>query len=112
MKKLLLTSVAALFLATGTAHAKDDNTCVKPNIIESSCSTDGDQYDCDNEFDSVYIRNDHRLSDLSSHTITIYTPLGRSRDSKRYPVVRYDVETGKLTMNGKRCRRICREGCE
>jgi len=45
MKKLLLAGVAALFLATGTAHAKDGNTCVKPNLTESSCSKDGDQYE-------------------------------------------------------------------
>jgi hypothetical protein len=112
MKKALLTSVAALFLATGTAHAEDDDTCVRPNLTESSCSKDGDQYKCDNDFDTVYIRHDHLLSDLSSHTITIYTPLMTSRKSKRYPVIRYDVQIGKLTMNGKQCHRICREGCK
>src|SRR5262249_35820543 len=34
MKKLLLTSVAALFLATGTAHAE----CFGPELVEHWCS--------------------------------------------------------------------------
>jgi hypothetical protein len=34
----------------------------------------------------------------------IRTPLRQSPNGKRYPVIRYDVETGKLTLNGKPCR--------
>jgi hypothetical protein len=64
------------------------------------------------EVDTVYIRHNHLLSDLSEHIITVQTPLMTARKSKRYPVIRYDVETHKLTLNDKPCRRICRGECE
>jgi hypothetical protein len=103
VKKLFLTSVAALFLATGTAHAKDDDTCIGPHLTDIPCAELGDVYECGNDLDTLYMRGDHLLSDLSSHTITIYTPLRQDRNGKRYPVIRYDMQTGKLTMNGKQC---------
>jgi len=34
MKKLLLTGIAALFLATGTAQAKDADMCIGPLATE------------------------------------------------------------------------------
>jgi hypothetical protein len=103
MRRIFLTGVAALLLATGTAHAKDVDMCFGPNATEIPCTQLGDEFTCDDGPDTVRIRHDHLLSDLSSHTITIQTPLMTARKSKRYPIIRYDVETGKLTMNGKRC---------
>jgi hypothetical protein len=86
----------------------------------------GQRYVCDgvgvdaagNPVDEIYIRHDHLLSDLSSSTITIYRRAGSGRRHKskgpilRSPVVRYDAYTDKLTLNGKRCRPICRGQCE
>src|SRR5262249_36382909 len=113
MKKMPLAGVAALFLATGTAHAKDADMCVGPDATEIPCAELGNEFMCDkSDIDTVYIRHNHLLSDLSSHTITIQTPLRTARKGKRYPVIRYDVETGKLTLNGKQCRLICRGECE
>ena len=115
MKKLFLTSIAALFLTTGAAHA----TCAvdadqDPTKFPCNEAELGDEYTCDgSDVDTVYMRHDHLLSDLSSHSITVRTPLMTARKSKRYPVVRYDIQTHKLTLNGKRCRLHCREGqCE
>jgi hypothetical protein len=113
MKKMLLSSVAALLLATRTAHAKDVQMCVGPHATEIPCAELGNEFMCGkSDLDTVYIRTDHLLSDLSSHTITVQTPLRQSRNGKRYPVIHYDVETGKLTLNGKPCRRVCRGECE
>jgi hypothetical protein len=106
-QKTALASIAALFLATGTAHAKDAAMCVGPNATEIPCAELGNEFMCGkSDIDTVYIRTDHLLSDLSAHTITVQTPLRQSRNGKRYPVIRYDFETGKLTLNGKQCRLI------
>jgi hypothetical protein len=58
------------------------------------------------DIDFVFIRHDHLLSDQSSTTIRIQTQTGSGRKGKRYPVIGYDVETGKLTLNGKHCKPI------
>lgn len=111
---VLIAGVAALsVLYTSAAHAKDVDMCVGPHATEIPCAELGNEFICrKSDLDTVYIRTDHLLSDLSSHTITIQTPLRQSRNGKRYPVIRYDVETGKLTLNGKQCRPICRGKCE
>jgi hypothetical protein len=112
-KKLLLAGVAVLFLAPGTTHAKDVDMCVGPDATEIPCAELGTEFMCGkSDIDTVFIRTDHLLSDLSSHTITVQTPLRQARNGKRYPVIRYDVETRKLALNGKQCRRICRGECE
>ena len=68
MKKTLLTSVAALFLVTGTAHAQDE-----PEWPE------GIELDCGKQLadDTIYVKHTHLLSDMSSHTITIISGQGR-----------------------------------
>jgi hypothetical protein len=106
---ILIAGIASLLLATGRAHAKDVDMCVGPHGTEIPCAELGNEFMCGkSDIDTVFIRTDHLLSDLSSHTITVQTPLRQSRNGKRYPVIRYDVETGKLTLNGKQCRLICR----
>jgi hypothetical protein len=107
MKKLLLSGIAALFLATGATHARNADMCIGPSATEIPCAELGNEFMCGkSDIDAVYIRTDHLLSDLSAHTITVQTPLRQSRNGKRYPVIRYDFETGKLTLNGKRCKLI------
>jgi len=170
--RALLTGIAALFLATGTAHAEsklDQDLawwCNNPETVEQCeifrkarvskpfeltdyesdevlrerCQNGasywcgvleqrkteraqeelGRQYKCDGAYvdasdetvDNIYIKHNHLLSDLSSHTVTIFTRTGSGRRHRsteprfRYPVVHYDVYTGKLTLNGKRCKPI------
>jgi hypothetical protein len=82
MKKTLLTGIAVLFLATGTAHA-----------IE---------YDCGDNT-TVRIVQDY---DKIVHGPTTTTTLIRIESTKkRQPVVHYDIKKEKLTINGKRCKR-------
>jgi len=167
MKKLLLTGIAMLFLATGTIHAdpagqssqldiereahqscletygryrQDSKTlylpeqhadydlcmqrekemqrekaideqllCPGKDATEIPCSQLGVAYDCNQtveagaEPDEVWINHAHIYSDLSSHTITIYTPHMTARKSRRGPVIRYDIETDEITLDGKPC---------
>lgn len=110
MKTMLLAGVAALFLATGTTHAQDrmpteSEMCFGENATEVPCAEYGDLV-CNDGVDNVYLRARHLISDMSSHTLTIITPTrtARTREGKkRYPVIRYDMETGNVTMDGKRC---------
>jgi hypothetical protein len=102
MKRLLIAGVAALLLATGTAHAADD---------EKIDRDFGTTYECraGTDFDDVSIKHEHILSSESRTTITIESLTGGHRykngKTERYPTIRYNVETGKLTLNGKPCRK-------
>jgi hypothetical protein len=109
MKKILLTGVAVLFLATGTAHAQaakdNEATCYGTNGDIVSCDELGYLYHCDDPDDEVYVRHDHLLSDLSSHTITVYTRTGSGRKYKNRANVYYNIHTDTLSLNGKRCKK-------
>ena len=100
MFKMLLAGTAALLLATGAAHGAEEEELYpggqKP-IQPWQCGKS-------DETDEINLNVEHLLSDLARHTITIDVALRQSRNGKRYPVIRYDMETGKLTYNGKRCR--------
>jgi hypothetical protein len=129
MKKVFLTGVTALFLTTATARADPANQsnpsdiegpmCPAPqdetgNPTEIPCAELGVAYDCGQsapgsqagEPDEVWINHGHIYSDLNSRTITIYLPNMASRKSRRYPVIRYDIETDEITLNGKPCHPI------
>jgi len=105
-------ALAALLLATGAAQAEENYE--KYDAFQRDPSTS--EYVCGkDDVDTVFIRHDHLLSDLSGHMIMIETPLLTARKHKRYPVIRYDLQTDRLTLNGKRCRRRCdtlKEACE
>jgi hypothetical protein len=156
MKKLLLSSIAALFLATGTVHAADPADrfsgwgatdwgavlqqqqqqkqqeqqqtpplppdgnggpmCPAPQDAtgmptEIPCAQLGVAYDCGQgphgteagEPDEVWINHGHIYSDLNSRTITIHLPNMTARKSRRYPVIRYDLENDEITLDGKPC---------
>ena len=69
MKTLLLAGGAVLLLVTGRAHAKDVDMCVGPHATEIPCAELGNEFMCGkSDIDTVYIRTDHLLSDLSAHT--------------------------------------------
>jgi hypothetical protein len=101
MKKALLTGIAALFLATGAAHAQN------PNAPWEDYDK-GVEYDCGSHHDQVWIKREHVLSTTTRTIITMDSDSygGRYKGHKRtpYPTIRYNKETGKLTLNGKPCR--------
>ena len=95
MKKLLLAGIAALFLATGAAQAREE---LLP----------GERvFECGSDYDEVTIRQEHLASDMFRTFIAIESYAVTARKKTRYPVVRYDLHTHKLTLNGKRCRLNC-----
>jgi hypothetical protein len=88
MKAALLAGIAALSLAIGTAHAEHDEER-------------GTEYDCSSNFDKVWWRMYRETYGVAGRTITIHSAKDRTG---RFPIVRFDVKTDTLTLNGKRCR--------
>jgi hypothetical protein len=95
MKKLLLTGIAVLFLATGAAQAREE---LLPGELV---------FKCDSDYDEVTIRQEHLASDMRRTFIAIESYTMTARKRKRYPVVQYDLHTHRLTLNGKPCRLNC-----
>jgi hypothetical protein len=92
MKNSLLTGVAALFLATGAAHAEDEDY--------------GTKYDCGSVPDYVWVKRKRTASNMWATVITIEHFNLHNRKGKRYPIVRYDVQKDTIALNGKRCREV------
>jgi len=89
MKRALLAGCAALFLATGTAHA-----------VESD-------FNCD-QLPKYYLGG-HFSSERTTKDITLNFSVGFSNNRERSLssdtiVIRYNVRTGKLWINGKQCK--------
>src|SRR5262249_33356879 len=163
--KLFLTSIAALFLATGAAMADPANhepsdiereahqrcietygryrqdgktlylpeqhadydlcmqrekemqrekamdeqpLCPAKDATEIPCSQLGVAYDCGQpegmgEPDEVWVNYAHIYSDLSSRTVTTYTPHATARKSRPGPVLHWDLETDEITLDGRPC---------
>src|SRR5262249_14117507 len=100
MKKALLTGIAVLFLATGTAHAEDSEDL-------------GTAYDCGSDHDAVWIKREHVLSTMIRTIITMNsdsygarTNYQTNRKTEPYPIIKYNKQTGVLTLNGKRCKEV------
>ena len=74
MKKLLLTGIAVLLLAIGTAHAEDENY--------------GTEYNCGSVPDYVWVNRKRTASNMWATVITIEHFNLQNRKGKRYPVVR------------------------
>ena len=90
MKKLFLIGIAALLLATGAAHAAE-----------------GGDFNCD-QLPKYYLGG--RLStEKTTKDVTFNFNVGFSNNRERsLPgeeiVIRYNMRTGKLWINGKRCK--------
>jgi hypothetical protein len=77
---------------------------------------DGIEYDCGAAYDDVRVKHERVVSDTIRTTIMIDSltlhnrTLSLNRETphrareKRFPVVRYDLSTNTLTLNGKPCR--------
>jgi hypothetical protein len=90
--KAFITGIAALLLATG-AHA------VEYNCGENTVQIDREESKVTH---GTVTRQGHPGS-LYSASVTIKVDASKSVD-QRFPVIRYDVEKDKLTVNGKRCK--------
>ena len=95
MRTFFLSGVAALLLATGAAQARE-------KLLPGERV-----FECGSDYDEVTIRQEHLASDISRTFIAIESYNMTARKKTRYPVVRYDLHTHRLTLNGKRCRLNC-----
>ena len=103
MKKLLLTSIAALFLATGAAHAGD--------IREPFPLYTDIEYDCSRM--PRYFLGANLIGEKTTKDFTVKFEVNFSSNQERslpLPhselVIRYNLKTGKLLINGNQCKRI------
>ena len=85
MKTRTFTAGIVLFLATGTAHA-----------IEYEC---GDDITARITQDWSKVTHDPTVTT----TTLIRVESARQSTKKRQPIVQYDIDKEKLTVNGKRC---------
>jgi hypothetical protein len=86
MKKTLITGIAALLLATGTAHAED---------------LDDDGYRTIVECNDVALKNFH-LSDVEFYRVELSV---EHKQKKHAPIVTFDAEKLTLFIDGKRCQK-------
>src|SRR5262245_47058218 len=99
MKKLLLTSVAALLLATGTAHA---GRC---DIWPETCKPK--EFDCGRP--PKYFLGGNLKEDSTTKDATLNFEINFSNNRERHLpsdelVIRYNFTTDKLWINGKQCK--------
>jgi hypothetical protein len=87
-KSSLLAGIAALLLATGAAHAQDEDK--------------GTEYNCGPSYDSVWIKGKGTTHEWT-WVITIESQNYHTRKGKPYPRVQYDAQKDILRLNGKRC---------
>ena len=66
MKRTLLTGIAALLLATGAAHAQDEDNQDEDNKVEYD---PGVEYDCGVFWDQVWVKWEHVLSTTARNAI-------------------------------------------
>ena len=120
MRKVLLTGVAALFLATGAlaiALLAATPTWAQEVVPYDSTWKGGEQtrpYKCDGAYglDEMSVLHTKGASDLARYVIVIDSARSWRRKGKPLPVIRFNAETETLTYNGKRCRPICHGACE
>ena len=97
MRALLIS--AALFLATGTAHAESDEPS-KPPIFD--CSKIIDRYHPQEDMGNAVTVTHEHLSDMETYTIDVTAFHHRKKGAL---VVVFDAAKEKLTVNGKNCKR-------
>jgi len=110
MRILFLTSIAALLLATGAVHARDEYSLPpsKGRFIE-----DGKLFDAKANFDCTrlpkFYLGGHFSQEHTTKDTTLNFEVGFSSNRERsLPgeeiVIRYNRNTGKLWINGNRCK--------
>jgi hypothetical protein len=90
---------------------KDVEMCWRPNQTNVPCAELGTEFTCDKSEEAFYIDHQHLLSDTAEHIIRIQALHKKHRKGKPI-VIRYDLDADKLTVNGGRCRPVCRGRCE
>jgi|SRR6516164_8575970 hypothetical protein len=105
MKKLLLTGIAVLSLASCQsparfAHAETPDEPVKPPIFDCEKIVDR-YYPQEDVGNAVTVTHDH-VSDMEIYTIEV-TAFHHRKKGKL--IVTFDAEKEKLTVNGKNCKR-------
>ena len=63
----------------------------------------GTEYDCGTKVDRVWVRLYRVEYGVAGRTITIHSVASKDHIG-RLPIVRFDVDTDTLALNGKRCR--------
>jgi hypothetical protein len=107
MKKLLLASIAALLLATGTAHAADaDDAAAAAAAARDHLDADID-FNCDRL--PKYYLGGHFSMEHTTKDIELNFKVGFSNNRERsLPgrniVIRYNWETDNLWINGRQCK--------
>src|SRR5262245_61947944 len=110
MKKLFLTGIAALFLATGTAHAYDERSAPFKDRFGENGEI-GPELDADFNCDRLpkYYLGGHLSQRHTTKDVTLNFEVNFSNNRERsLPgeeiVIRYNINSGKLWINGKQCK--------
>jgi hypothetical protein len=111
MKKLFLTSVAALLLATGAAHAYDEGSSAPRKDRFGENGEIGPEIDADFNCDRLpkYYLGGHFSMQHTTKDVTLNFEVGFSNNRERHLssddlVIRYNFRTDKLWINGKQCK--------
>jgi len=108
MKKLFL--IAALFLATGAAHAYDKYSAPVQKRYDEKAEA-RPEIDADFNCDRLpkYFLGGHFSQEHTTKDVTLNFEVGFSHNQERHLpgeeiVIRYNMRTGKLWINNNRCK--------
>jgi hypothetical protein len=108
---MLLASIAALFLATGTAHAYDEHSSAPFRDRFGENGKMRPELDADfncNRLPKYYLGG-HLSQEHTTKDMTLNFEVGFSNNRERHLhsdelVIRYNFRTGKLWINGNQCK--------
>ena len=111
MTKLFLASIAALFLATGTAHAYDEHSSAPLRDRFGENGEMRSEIDADFNCDRLpkYYLGGHFSQEHTTKDVTLNFKVGFSNNRERsLPgeeiAIRYNFRTRKLWINGNQCK--------
>ena len=98
---LILTGVAALFLATGAAHAGQCDIWPEQDLCQTK------EFDCGRP--PHYFLGGNLKGDRTTKDVTLNFEINFSENRERHLpngklLIQYDLPTGKLRINGKQCK--------
>ena len=111
MTRFFLSGVAALFLATGAAHAYDERSAPVQNRYGENGEIVRPEIDANFNCDRLpkYFLGGHFSQEHTTKDVTLNFEVGFSNNQERHLpgeeiVIRYNTRTGKLWINGNRCK--------